>query len=178
MRKGTQMKPTTHYDPEQAEQDGAELDKCLLDEPLDPNEFQQTEALEAVPNYPLPIIDCFSVSTPHIDCHYFKKIELPKITFRSSSSVFERSSILAELFDYDDCCKQVLSAAKNGLESFQLEFRREGDDMDIVRSLWTFHGARIKGVDYDAISRVPRQEQRSIRCEISYDHLDIDGVTL
>lgn len=141
---------------------------------------EKTNSEEQADNHNEWYIDTFKLCTNGmLDTDLVTKIELPKFELKASGNkkqqiVQDHSGLLITFVGDPLICQQLFLASKKGFSEFKIKFL----DGRKTMSTWNFIGAYVKAVDLGSLSAIPRQGLREVECEISYQSIDIDGVTL
>lgn len=118
---------------------------------------------------------------------FVKGIELPKILFkkiREDEQVFSERSVLMIYLNNTSAAikaglhKQLFKATKKGpikLELRWVEETKDGKNTEET-SIWKFTGARIQGIDFGT-AIYKRPDINSVAIEVSYENLEIDGIS-
>lgn len=143
----------------------------VFDSPIENGETSQ------FPHEPEPgqliLEDHFTLESDALPQEYLTSITLPKMLIGPMGGVKERSFLLLTYKPVHgpSVFREILAAAKKGIEKFVIQFTDE-EDSDIISS-WSFGNVRVHAVDFGYVAK-QRDEPGSISVELAYETIKID----
>ncbi len=140
-----------------------------------PIETGKTSFLPAEPEPGQPVLeDHFILESDAFTQENLISIVLPKMIVGLTNAAKEKSFLLLtfKASHNPSVYKEILTAAKNGIEKFIIRFTDE-ETNDIISS-WLFTGTRVHAVDFGYITR-QRTEPAGVSVELEYDQIIIDN---
>lgn len=142
-----------------------------------PIESGKTSQLPHEPEPGQPVLeDHFILESDALSQEHLASIVLPKMLVGPTGTAKERSFLLLTYKAVHDpsVFREILAAAKNGIEKFIIRFTDE-ENNDIISS-WSFSGVRVHALDFGYIAK-QRNEPGYISIELAYEQIVIDDFT-